>query len=72
MGPAVAVHQRDNRRHVAAGRVAADRDLAGARGISQGQYSLATTAGLFKSIVSLIMVLSADRIAKALGESGLY
>ena len=42
------------------------------RGISQGQYSLATTAGLFKSIVSLIMVLSADRIAKALGESGLY
>ncbi len=42
------------------------------RGVSQGQYSLATTAGLFKSIVSLIMVLSADRVAKALGESGLY
>ena len=29
MGPAVAVHQRDNRRHVAAGRVAADGDFAG-------------------------------------------
>ncbi len=42
------------------------------RGVSQGQYSLATTAGLFKSIVSLVMVLGADRIAKALGESGLY
>ncbi len=42
------------------------------RGISQGQYSLATTAGLFKSIVSLIMVLAANKCAKLLGESGLY
>lgn len=42
------------------------------KGVSQGQYSLATTAGLFKSIVSLIMVLSANKISKMLGESGLY
>lgn len=42
------------------------------KGVSQGQYSLATTAGLFKSIVSLIMVLSANKVAKLLGESGLY
>ena len=42
------------------------------RGVSQGQYSLATTAGLFKSIVSLIMVLGANKVAKMLGESGLY
>lgn len=42
------------------------------RGVSQGQYSLATTAGLFKSVVSLIMVLGANKVAKMLGESGLY
>ena len=42
------------------------------RGVSQGQYSLATTAGLFKSIVSLIMVLGANKISKMLGETGLY
>ena len=42
------------------------------RGVSQSQYSLATTAGLFKSIVSLIMVLGANHVAKMLGESGLY
>ncbi len=42
------------------------------RGVSQGQYSLATTAGLFKSVVSMIMVLGANKVAKMLGESGLY
>lgn len=42
------------------------------KGVSGGQYSLATTASLFKSIVSLIMVLTANKIAKILGESGLY
>lgn len=42
------------------------------RGVQQGQYSLATTAGLFKSIVSLIMVLGANKVSKMLGESGLY
>lgn len=42
------------------------------RGVQQGQYSLATTAGLFKSVVSLIMVLGANKAAKMLGESGMY
>ena len=42
------------------------------KGVSNGQYSIATTAGLFKSVVSLIMVLSANKVAKMLGESGLY
>ena len=42
------------------------------RGVSQGQYSLATAAGLFKSVVSLVMVLGANKCAKLLGESGLY
>ncbi len=42
------------------------------KGISGGQYSMATTAGLFKSVVSLVMVLSANKVSKLLGESGLY
>lgn len=42
------------------------------RGIKQGQYSYATAAGLFKSLVGMIMVLGANKIAKLCGESGLY
>jgi putative aldouronate transport system permease protein len=42
------------------------------RGIVQGQYSYTTAAGMFKSIVGMIMVLGANRIAKAAGESGIY
>lgn len=42
------------------------------KGIVNGQYSLATTTGLFKSIVSMIMVLGTNKIAKLFGESGLY
>lgn len=42
------------------------------KGVSSGQYSIATTAGLFKSVVSLVMVLGANKVAKMLGESGLY
>lgn len=42
------------------------------KGIVDGQYSLASAAGLFKSIVSLIMVLGANAVAKLCGESGFY
>ena len=42
------------------------------KGIVNGQYSLATAAGLFKSIVSMAMVVGANKIAKLFGESGLY
>lgn len=42
------------------------------KGIVNGQYSLATATGLFKSIVSMIMVMGANKIAKIFGESGLY
>lgn len=42
------------------------------KGIGNGQYSLATAAGLFKSIVSMVMVMGANKVAKAFGESGLY
>ena len=42
------------------------------KGIVNGHYSLATAAGLFKSIVSMVMVVGANKIAKLFGESGLY
>ncbi len=42
------------------------------KGVVNGDYSLATAAGMFKSMVSMIMVLGANRLAKAFGESGFY
>lgn len=42
------------------------------KGVVQGNYSLATAAGMFKSIVSLIMVMGANKLAKKFGESGFY
>lgn len=42
------------------------------RGIVQGQYSYTTAAGMFKSIVGMIMVLGANKVAKLAGESGIY
>lgn len=42
------------------------------RGIIQQRFSVSAAAGLFKSIVSLILVLSANKIAKLCGESGFY
>ena len=42
------------------------------KGIVNGQYSLATAAGLFKSIVSMVIVVGANKIANLFGEYGLY
>lgn len=42
------------------------------RGISQAQYSLSTAVGIFKSIVSIILILGTNKIAKLCGESGIY
>ena len=42
------------------------------RGIVQQQVSLSAAAGMFKSVVSLIMVLGSNKIAKLCGESGFY
>ena len=41
------------------------------KGLQGAKFSEATVVGLFQSIIGLIMVLVADRIAKALGEEGL-
>lgn len=42
------------------------------KGVVNGNYSLATAAGMFKSLVSMIMVISANKLAKLFGESGFY
>jgi putative aldouronate transport system permease protein len=41
-------------------------------GISMGNFSLATAAGMFKTVVSLILLVGANALAKRLGEARLY
>jgi ABC-type polysaccharide transport system, permease component len=41
-------------------------------GISLNNYSLATAAGIFKSAISIILIVMANRIAKAAGEERLF
>lgn len=41
------------------------------KGLSGGKYSMATAVGLFQSLVGLLLVILADRVAKKLGEDGL-
>lgn len=42
------------------------------RGIKNGQYSFSSAAGMFKSVVGMILVLGSDKIAKKFGENGIY
>ncbi|TBL69379.1 sugar ABC transporter permease [Paenibacillus thalictri] len=42
------------------------------QGINQGNFSIAITVGIFKSIVGLIMVVLSDRLVKRMGHSGIY
>lgn len=41
-------------------------------GISQNDYSLGTAAGIFKSVVSIVLILVANQIAKRTGEERLF
>lgn len=41
-------------------------------GISQGDYAIGTAAGIFKSIVSIMLIVIANQIAKRSGEERLY
>ncbi|MGG1513904.1 ABC transporter permease subunit [Paenibacillus oryzisoli] len=41
-------------------------------GVQQGEFSYTTAVGLFKSVVGLVMVLSANMIAKRAGKEGVY
>ncbi|AIQ51267.1 MULTISPECIES: ABC transporter permease [Paenibacillus] len=40
-------------------------------GIESGNFSRATAVGLFQSVIGIILVIAADRIAKKLGEDGI-
>lgn len=40
-------------------------------GIQQAQYSESTAIGLFQSVINIIILVAADRIAKAMGERGI-
>jgi len=41
-------------------------------GISQGDYAIGTAAGIFKSVVSIILIVVANQIAKRTGEERLF
>jgi putative aldouronate transport system permease protein len=41
-------------------------------GIQQGEFSYSTAAGLFKSIVGLVLVVIANWVSKKMGEEGVY
>jgi len=41
-------------------------------GIAQGNYSLSIAAGMFKTIISFILLFSANNLAKRMGESRLF
>lgn len=41
-------------------------------GVSQNDYSLGTAAGIFKSVVAIILIVTANKIAKATGEQRLF
>lgn len=41
-------------------------------GISQNDYSLGTAAGIFKSAVSIVLIVIANQLAKRAGEERLF
>jgi putative aldouronate transport system permease protein len=41
-------------------------------GITQGAYSYSTAVGLFKSIVGVVLVLGANKLAKKMGQDGIF
>ena len=41
-------------------------------GISQGDFSIGTAAGIFKSVVSIVLIVIANQIAKRNGDERLF
>ena len=41
-------------------------------GISQGDYAMGTAAGIFKSVVSIVLILIANAVAKKMGEEHVF
>ncbi|MEF3304036.1 ABC transporter permease [Paenibacillus sp. GYB003] len=42
------------------------------KGVLQSDFSFATAVGLFKSVVGLVLVVAANKLAKRFGEDGIY
>jgi putative aldouronate transport system permease protein len=42
------------------------------KGIQQSNFSFATAVGLFKGVIGLILIIGSNRLAKRLGEDGVY
>jgi len=42
------------------------------KGIIASNYSLGTAAGLFKSVVALILIVSTNKLAKFFGQDGIW
>ena len=42
------------------------------QGIRNGKTSLGVAAGLFKSLINIVMVVTANKIVKKCGEDGIY
>ncbi|MNE72081.1 putative multiple-sugar transport system permease YteP [compost metagenome] len=40
--------------------------------LQQGQFSYSTAIGFFKSFIGLILVVMANKLAKKMGEEGIY
>ena len=41
-------------------------------GIVNGNFSYSTTVGLFKSLISLVLVMTTNKVANKLGEEGIF
>lgn len=41
-------------------------------GIQNGQFSYSTAVGLFKSVIGLVLVVGANKLAKRLGQEGIF
>ena len=41
-------------------------------GISQGDYAIGTAAGIFKSVVSIVLIVAANMFAKRTGDDSLF
>ncbi|WEG14899.1 ABC transporter permease subunit [Pullulanibacillus sp. KACC 23026] len=41
-------------------------------GLTNGEFSFATAVGLFKSVISIILVVGANKLAKRFGQEGIY
>ena len=42
------------------------------RGVVDGRYSFSTALGLFNSLVGFVLIFTSDRLAKLVGEDGIF